>query len=342
MAATDMETAHVGERQTILLDRASLEPLLDLASCIEAVEAAFCAHGEGRVAPPGLLHADTPTGEFHVKAGVMDLGMPFFALKVNGGFFQNRERFGMPNIQGLVLLCDGTNGYPLALMDSKAITVKRTGAATAVAAKYLARRDSRIVTICGCGTQGAIQLESLLQQFPLQKVYAHSRSLESMNRFVRDCEARFGVAAVAAPDLELAMADSDICVTCTPAKEPFLRREWVRPGTFVAAIGSDSPDKQELHSDLLAGTTVVADILGQCLHVGEIHHGVADGHLRAEDVHAELGQIVCGRRPGRTDADEITIFDSTGTALQDLAAAMLVYRKVSGMTGLPRFDFFGA
>lgn len=342
MVDTDLPTPVVAQRQTILLDRASLEPLLDLASCIEAVELAFRAHGEGRVAPPGLLHADAPTGEFHVKAGVMNLGAPYFALKVNGGFFQNRERFDMPNIQGLVLLCDGTNGYPLALMDSKAITVKRTGAATAVAAKYLARPDSRVATICGCGTQGAIQLESLLQQFPLQKVHAHSRSPASMDQFVRDCEARFGIAVVAAPHLEHALAESDICVTCTPAKTPFLRREWVRPGTFVAAVGSDSPDKQELDSDLLAGTTVVADILDQCLHVGEIHHGVADGHLRAEDVHAELGQIVAGRRPGRTSAEEITIFDSTGTAIQDLAAAMLVYRKVSGETGSTRFDFFRA
>jgi len=340
--ATELERELDIPHHTILLDRAALEPLLDLASCIDAVEQAFRAHGEGRVAPPGLLHADTPTGEFHVKAGVMDLGKPFFALKVNGGFFGNRERFDLPNIQGLVLLCDGTNGYPLALMDSKAITVKRTGAATAVAAKYLARPDSRVVTICGCGTQGAIQLESLLQQFKLTKVYAHSRSLASMNRFVRDCETRFGIAASAAPDLEAAMADSDIGVTCTPAKEPFLRREWVRPGTFVAAVGSDSPDKHELHSDLLTGTTVVADILEQCLHVGEIHHGVANGHLRPDDVHAELGQIIAGRRPGRTSASEITIFDSTGTAIQDLAAAMLVYRKVSGVTGLPRFDFFQA
>lgn len=329
-------------RQTILLDRASLEPLLDLGDCIAAVEEAFRAHGEGRVAPPGLLHAEAPRGEFHVKAGVMDLGQPYFVIKINGGFFRNRADFGMPNIQGLVLLCDATHGYPLALMDSKAITVKRTGAATAVAAKYLARPESKVATICGCGTQGAIQLEALLRLFQLEKVYAHSRSAESMERFARDCEQRFGITAAAAPRLEAALAESDICVTCTPAKQAFVQHDWVRPGTFVAAVGADSPDKQELDPRLLAGNVVVADVLEQCVHVGEIHHGIAAGLLRAEDVRGELGQLITGERKGRASAQEITVFDSTGTALQDLAAAMLVYRKVSEQAAVPSFDFFAS
>ena len=327
---------------TLLLNRAALEPLLTLEDCIVAVEDAFRAHGEGRVAPPGLLHAETPKGEFHVKAGAMDLGQPFFAIKINGGFFGNRVNYNMPNIQGLVLLCDGENGYPLALMDSKAITGKRTGAATAVAAKYLARPESKVLTICGCGTQGAIQLEALLRRFPLEKVHAHSRSAASMERFAAECEERWGLEAAPAPDLEAALADTDICVTCTPAKGAFLKQGWLRPGTFVAAVGADSPEKQELDPALLGGNKVVADILEQCIHVGEIHHGLAGGFLRAEDVHGELGQVIAGHRAGRTSASEITIFDSTGTALQDLAAAMLVYRKVSTGTDQPAFDFFAS
>ncbi len=327
--------------KTILLDRAALEPLLDLGDCMTAVEEAFRAHAQGRVGQPGLLHAAAPKGEFHVKAGVMDhLDRPFFAIKINGGFFGNRVNYKMPNIQGLVLLCDADNGYPLALMDSKAITVKRTGAATAVAAKYLARPDSKTATICGCGTQGSMQLEALLKVFALDKVYAHSRSAASMERFARDCEQRWGIAALPAPNLETALAESDICVTCTPAKAAFVRSEWVRPGTFVAAVGADSPDKQELDPRLLQGNKVIADILEQCLHVGELHHGVAGGYLRAEDVHAELGQVIDGQRAGRVDAQEITVFDSTGTAIQDLAAAMLVYRKVSESKDIPGFNFF--
>jgi len=330
-------------RQTILLDRASLESLLDLGECITAVEEAFRAHAEGRVGKPGLLHAEAPKGEFHVKAGVMEHnGRNLFAIKINGGFFGNRVNYNMPNIQGLVLLCDAENGYPLALMDSKAITMKRTGAATAVAAKYLARPESDVLTICGCGIQAGIQLEALLKVFQFKKVYAHSRSAASMGRFASECERRWGIAAEAAPNLEAALAQSDICVTCTPAKSPFLQVEWVRPGTFVAAVGADSPDKQELDSRLFKGNKVVADILEQCLHVGEIHHGVEAGLLTADDVHAELGQLIAGQRVGRSDANEITIFDSTGTAIQDLAAAILVYNKVSGEAGAPGFDFFAS
>ena len=304
------------------------------------MEEAFRAHGEGRVAPPGLLHVEAPKGEFHIKAGVMDLGNgPNFAIKVNGGFFGNRANFGMANIQGLVLLCDAENGYPLAVMDSKAITVKRTGAATAVAAKYLARADSRVATICGCGTQGAIQLEALLKQFSLQQIYAHSRNMESMERFSAECRQRFGVTVDPAPNLQKAMAESDICVTCTPSKQAFLKCEFVRPGTFIAAVGADSPDKQELDAALLHGNKVVADILEQCVHVGEIHHAIAAGLIDASAIHAELGQVIAGKRAGRSNAEEITIFDSTGTALQDLAAAMLVYRKAKALE-YPHIDFF--
>ena len=330
------------QTKTILLTRADLEPLLTLDDCIPAVEQAFRAHGEGRVAPPGLLHVEAPKGEFHVKAGVAAPdGHPYFAIKVNGGFFGNRTNFGMANIQGLVLLCDGENGYPLAVMDSKAITVKRTGAATAVAAKYLARPDSRVATICGCGTQGAIQLEALLKQFPLEQVYAHSRSTQSMERFSMECRSRFGIKVDPAADLRAAMAVTDICITCTPSKEPFLLRDYVRAGTFIAAVGADSPDKQELEPSLLKGNMVVADILEQCVHVGEIHHAIAGGLIHASDVHAELGSILAGHRAGRTNAEEIIVFDSTGTALQDLAAAMLVYGKAK-LGNYPQMDFFAS
>jgi ornithine cyclodeaminase/alanine dehydrogenase len=325
---------------TILLSRGDLEPLLSLESCIQAVEAAFRQHGLGRIARPGLLHADAARGEFHVKAGVMDLGRSFFAIKINGGFFRNRAEFGMPNIQGVVLLCDGEHGYPLAVMDSKAITVMRTGAATAVAASHLARADSQVATICGCGLQGAIQLEALLRCFPLRKVFAHARNAESMERFAAECGRRFGVEVTTAPDLEAALSETDICVTCTPSREPIVRREWIRPGTFIAAVGADSPDKQELDSGLLPGSKVVADVLGQCVEVGEIHHALSAGLMSSREVHAELGQVVAGLRPGRTNDEEVTIFDSTGTAFQDVAAAVMVYRKVEGRTDLARFNFF--
>src|ERR1051326_1064849 len=134
---------------TLLLSRSDVRSLLRFEECIDVVENAFRQYAEGKALKPALMHVDSVDGEFHVKAGGLELSRRYFALKSNGGFFQNMARFGMPNIQGIILLCDGTKGYPLAIMDSTEITIKRTGAAAAIAAKYLARKDSSIVTICG-------------------------------------------------------------------------------------------------------------------------------------------------------------------------------------------------
>src|SRR5574341_102261 len=157
---------------TLLLTRREVSALLSLDECIAAVENAFRLHGEGKTSPPGILGIHTRDGGFHLKAGLLALDRTYFAAKTNANFPQNMARFGLPAIQGLIVLCDAENGYPLALMDSMEITILRTGAATAVAAKYLARPGARVATICGCGNQGRIQLRSLRQVLPLWEVNA--------------------------------------------------------------------------------------------------------------------------------------------------------------------------
>jgi alanine dehydrogenase len=286
-----------------------------------------------------LMHVDSVDGEFHIKAGGLELGKRFFALKVNGGFFHNTERFGMPNIQGAILLCDGENGYPLAIMDSTEITMKRTGAAAAVAAKYLARPESTIVTICGCGTQGRVQLWAMCATLPVKKAYVFDSDRARAQSFASGMSELLQIEVVATIDLPGAMKVSDVCVTCTPSRQYYLEKGDVRPGTFIAAMGADSPEKQELDPELLKSSKVVVDILEQCAQVGELHHALGKG-MRTEDVHAELGEIVAGSKRGRTSEGEIFIFDGTGTALQDAAAAAAVYeRALSAGKGL-RFDFF--
>ena len=233
----------------------------------------------------------------------------------------------MPNIQGAIYLADAANGSPLALMDSIDITRNRTGAATAVAAKYLARPDSEAVTICGCGTQGRIQLQALMRVLPVKRAFAYSRDPERAKLFADEMAAELNISVAPASDLQSAVKVSDVCVTCTPAKRFFLHKDYVSPGTFIAAVGADSPDKQELEPSLLASAKVVVDILDQCTQVGELHHAISEGLMRREDVHADLGEIISGRKPARTSDKEIIIFDSTGTALQDVAAAAAIYEK---------------
>lgn len=313
---------------TLLLSRREVAALLGIDECIDAVENAFKLHAEGRTLPPGILGIHSRDGGFHIKAAGLKFDhRTYFATKINGNFFQNMKRFAMPNIQGVIVLCDGENGYPLAVMDSIEITIIRTGAATAVAAKYLARSDAKVATICGCGNQGRIQLRALARARPIERVYAFDSDDAQAQRFASELSGELGIEIEAVGDPAQAVRHSDICVTCTPSREYFLKREMVAKGAFIAAVGADSPDKQELDPALMRGNKVVTDILEQCATIGELHHALEKGLLTRAEVHAELGEVVAGRKPGRTSEEEIIIFDSTGTALQDAAAAAIVYEK---------------
>jgi ornithine cyclodeaminase/alanine dehydrogenase-like protein (mu-crystallin family) len=323
---------------TLLLNRSAVASLLRPEDYIEAVERAFRAHGEGKSLATGLLHIDAHGGEFHIKASGLPLGRTYVGVKANGAFWQNRAR-GLPYVHGALLLFDGESGEPLALMDSVEITVQRTAAATAVAAKHLARPESRLVTVCGTGTQGRAQLRFLTRVLPVARVYAFGRERASAERYAAEMHAELGVEVAAVDDLAAAARRSDVVVTCTPSRAPLLGAAAVSPGTFIAAVGSDNPAKQELAPELVASSVVVADILEQCARVGEVHHAVVAGLMRAEDVYGELGEIVAGRKPGRTSAADVIVFDSTGTALQDVAAAALAYERAVAAGASPTFDF---
>lgn len=326
---------------TLLLDRPTVGRLLSLDDCIIAVENAFAAHARGETLAPELMHVDGIGGEFHIKAGGMKTPAPRFACKVNGGFFQNRARLDLPNIQGLIVLSDATNGVPLAVMESATVTVLRTGAATAVAARHLARRGATVVTICGVGTQGSVQLRALQRVLPLTKVFAWSRDAARASAFAEKMSAELKLEVVAARELESATLASEIVVTCTPARQWFIGRTHLRPGTFVAAVGADSPDKQEIEPELLANAAVVCDLTAQCAEVGDLHHAIELGLVNRGHVRAELGEVIAARRPGRKSDDEIVVFDSTGTALQDAATAALVYEKALLAGAGTRFPFWG-
>ncbi len=325
----------------LLLTRSEVASLLTLDDHIEAVESAFRAHALGEVLAPGLMHVDAHAGEFHIKAGGITKPRAYFALKANGGFFQNPARYGLPAIQGLVLLYDAEKGCPIAVMDSIEITKKRTGAAVAAAAKHLAAPDSHTATIVGSGNQGRIQLESLARVLPLKKAYAFDKDAASVGRFCEQMAEQLKIEVVAAPNLRDALADSQVCVTCTPSRKWFLAKDDVPPGMFVAAVGADSPEKQEIEPSLLAASKLVCDILDQCANVGELHHAISAGLVTRDHCYAQLGEILAGPKPGRTSKDEIIIFDSTGTALQDAASAAAAYERAIAQGIGTSFHIFG-
>ena len=311
----------------IFLDASAVRELLSIEACIDVVERAFRLHGEGKAPQPGVLGVHAEHGTFHIKAGTLELGRHYFAAKTNANFPGNVERYGLPTIQGVIALFDAERGTPLAILDSREITSLRTGAATAVAAKYLARDDASVVAICGCGVQGRTQLTAVAMVRKLTRVYAFDRSRENAVRFAREMSNELGVDVIAAADFATAALASDICITCTPSRKAILGAGDVSAGAFVAGVGADNPDKQELDPALLARSAVVVDILEQAVTSGDLHHAIAAGVMTREDVRAELGAVVAGTKKGRLHDDEIVIFDSTGTALQDVAAAAAVYER---------------
>jgi alanine dehydrogenase len=312
---------------TLLLTRRDVASLLSLDECIEAVENVFRLYGEGKTASPGILGVHARDGGFHIKAGLLALERNYFVAKVNANYPQNLQRYGLPTIQGIIVLCDAENGYPLALMDSIEITIVRTAAATAVAAKYLARPDSHVAAICGCGIQGRAQLRALHKVLPIERVYAFDQDAARARQLADEMSSELRLTAQVIHDLEAAVADSDVWLTCTTSKAYFLRKEHVRPGTFIAAVGADNAEKQELDPHLFVSNKIVVDILEQCATIGDLHHALEMGLLTKTNVHAELGEIVAGKKAGRTSREEITIFDSTGMALQDVAAAWFMKRR---------------
>ncbi len=324
----------------MLLSRREVDRLLPMTDCIDAVEKMFRQLGEGKLPAPGILGIRSERGGLHIKAALLPGERDYIVAKLNTNFPGNRAEHDLPTIQGLIMLCDGANGRPLAILDSIDITIKRTAAASAVAAKYLARRDSSVATICGCGQQAAAQLRAICTVLPLKKIQAFDVDFAAAENFAVAVKNELGVQIEPVRDLPLALRESEVCITCTTATEFFVFKSAIAPGTFIAAVGADDSHKQEIDPQLIASAKVVADHLDQSCTIGDTHHAIAGGLMNREHVYAELSEIVAGKKPGRTSNEEIIIFDSTGIALEDAVAAVAVYEKVRAANAVSaRFDF---
>jgi len=314
---------------TLILTATDIAALMRPADYLAAVETAFRAAAEGRAHAPPPLTLDGAGGTFHAKAATLRLDRLYAALKLNGNFPANPAERGLPTIQGAILLCDGESGALLAVMDSAEVTLRRTAAATALAARFLARPESETLLVCGCGAQAPAQIEALADILALRRCLLWDVDAAKAEVLA----ARLGAFASVTENLAEAAAQADIIVTCTTARTPFLDAAMVRPGSFVAAVGADSPDKNEIAPGLMAKARIVADVTEQCAVMGDLRHAIAAGALRREDVEAELAELAAGSKPGRTRDEEIILFDSTGTALQDVAAAAVIYERARQSPG---------
>jgi alanine dehydrogenase len=309
--------------ETIVLTRSDVERLVEMEDAIDAVEAAFRAHGEGR--------ASNLTRNFAVNNNVA-------SIKV--GLVSDLGRVGLKSL-GLVVLCaDDQLRRPLAIMEQAPITYLRTGAAGAIAAKYLARRDCRRVGVLGSGRQARAQLGALTKIFDLDHVTAWSPTSEHRQMFAREMCDVLGVPVIEVDEPQVAVEGQDIVVTATRAREPIVANHWVSAGTHINAIGADLPGSQELPADLLERAEVFADDVDQALWMGAVNVPITRGALRREIVRASLGQVIAGRTLGRTGDAAITVFDCSGLGMMDVALAQRVYERARTNPAFRRVDWF--
>jgi ornithine cyclodeaminase/alanine dehydrogenase-like protein (mu-crystallin family) len=309
----------------VLTRRDTLE-LASLPPCITAVSEAFRAHGEGGSLGAARVHLDgLDGGAFHLTAGGLSLGEGgFVGFKLNGRFPPLAG--SGPRLAGAILVSDATSGKPVALLDSAVVTGLRTAAVAAVAAEHLARADGDSALLVGAGRQGRGQVDALLAVGRIRRLAVCDLDRGSAERLAEYATAN-GLDAGAVDDPRAAARTSDLILTVTPARAPLFGAADVAPGALVIALGADAPGKQELEPGLLADSLVVVDILEQAADSGELQHALAAGLMERDDVHAELGDILAGTRSGRTSDEQIFVFDGTGTALQDLAAATLLVEE---------------
>jgi ornithine cyclodeaminase/alanine dehydrogenase-like protein (mu-crystallin family) len=312
-----------------IIDEQTIRAAIGPAEALTSSERAFRALGEGKATQPAPFGLDVPpvAGEVHVKGAYLE-GSPIFALKVATGFYRNADR-GLPSGAGLFLIFDATTGFPLALLQENGyLTDIRTGAAGALAARFLALERLDSVAVLGSGIQARLQLRCLRLVRQFAGVRAWSPTHAHLERYCDEMQRELAVPVRAAAGAEQAIRGADLVITTTPSRRPLVQAQWLAPGATVIALGSDGPEKQELAAEcLVRADKVVADRIAQCVALGEIHHAAHAALLDPSTIYAELGEIVIGRKPGR-EGDELIVCDLTGVGAQDAAIAEIAWQRL--------------
>jgi ectoine utilization protein EutC len=308
-------------RDCVALDQEALSVVAD----------GFTSLADGEVTLPPIVRVDVPEykGEVDIKTAYIR-GRDSFAIKIAAGFFEN-YRLGLPTGSGMMVLVSARTGRPEAvLLDNGYLTDVRTGAAGALAARYLARKRTDTAGVIGSGAQARYQMMALKQVRDFRRLMIYGIVPDQVEQYAAEMAPVLGVEIVKVEHAEAVFRGSDVVVTCTPSHEPYVKAEWLHPGLHITAMGSDSEEKQELHADVLGhADLLVCDRKSQCFRLGELHHGLEEGIISRDDEIIELGELTSGRKPGRRSDEEITICDLTGVGVQDTAIALLAYRKAT-------------
>jgi alanine dehydrogenase len=326
-------------RKTLILGRTDMMGLVSPAEYNQCVEQAYRMHGEGRfyMEPKGHIVLDKYPGEWEAMPSYIE-EPEAAACKWVSIRERNGERFELPTVFSILIYTHPETGFPLAICDGSYHTVMRTGSSAAVSAKWLARPDSKRLAIVGAGHMAEGALATCNEVFAWEEVRVWSRTRATLDHFVAQQQPRYERFEIkTSTNLEDVVPGADVVVTLTPARGPIVRDEWIAPGTHIAAVGADKSGDQELEAAILERARIFVDDIRQCRTDGEINVPLAQGLITEADIAGEIGEVVAGKKPGRTSAEEVTVFDSTGIALQDSATVPLEYeRAVAAGVGIEK------
>jgi alanine dehydrogenase len=304
--------------QTMILNRLDVKDLLNMRDVISVVENAFKEWAQGKGTMPAKAYLVVERGDFRA----MPAALPGAAGMKWVNVHPENSSQGLPSIMAVLIYNDVETGYPLAIMDATEITAYRTAASAAIASKYLARKDSNSLGIIGAGHQAYTQILGHAELFDLELIKVFDFSQAAIDKLIK--------ALPNYPIREYSLEEtvaSDIVCTLTPSRIPYLKQEWIVSGTHINAIGADAEGKEELEPSILKEAILVVDDRRQAIHAGEINVPISKGLFSDDKIYANLGEIIVGSKPGRIDDEAITVFDSTGVAIEDIAVAKLIFEK---------------
>ena len=324
----------------VLLSGRDLQKVLRPKTAIAALREAYAALADNRGDQGRSVGFTVQGGSIHVKSGLLPGSHLAFASKVNVNLPENARLRGLPTIQGIVVVSDAKDGRPLAVMDSIALTGIRTAATAALAAQYGARKDSVRAAIIGCGAQARYQLEAIRATFALEAVRVFDLDAARAQAFAA-ANSTVACSVTPAPTVLAAVTGADICITCTTSKSPVLTEDLELEGSFVAAVGADNPEKHEIAPGLMRRARIIVDDVQACASGGDLNHALRAEAVTKGQVHADLADLAAGSKVARQSADELVIFDSSGSGVQDVAAAWAAYQEADRQGVGLRFDLSG-
>ncbi|MCW3996062.1 MAG: ornithine cyclodeaminase family protein [Candidatus Bathyarchaeota archaeon] len=316
--------------EVLLLSEQEVAGLISIQEVMDAVEQAFKEDALGYAQNPPKVYLNFPryNGDLRVMPAYLER-QDTAAVKIVSSHPDNLQKFGLPSVQGSILLIDPRNGSLLSIMDGKHITAMRTAAAGGIAAKYLANKNSKTAAFIGAGAQARTQFLALLAVCPsIKEIRVWDISQAAVENFSSDVKSKANQIRISTPnDTSKAVKGADIVVTTTPSKEPLILDDWVSEGTHFNCIGADAPGKEELDPKILKRSKIIVDNYEQACHSGEINVPLSKGIISKDDIWAEMGEVLIGKKAGRVSTREITVFDTTGIAVEDAVTARLVYLK---------------